>query len=806
MELEDHKIYDPDLIAGVAFDWEVEASDFYDFRQLLCNFADQRSLTNAIEFEGITGWPGSVWKAALGETDFPMMRQDFVSQEREALGRNGFEGTYAQLILRMDPFSLYTADNIVDTLEELGMEDLMLDFGAIHSVPWLKRELRDWLSSFAVARLAQVWDAKVCTEKNTFRPAWYGFRWQLALSEDVFGDEQRLALEQMVTDWEKKRRGSRIPFKKTVYKFLGILLLVLLLVWGSLHLKYLSSEGGKKPGTIAVLACYRDHMGPIIQEMLIGVMSSSELLQPLPSHRIEAWIGTAGFCEPLSEHLSEKLFFELKVDYLLWGGLTSEEAGYQWRGTLMRADGKKRNISVLAGNYRALTDEIGKRCLAFLGTGELQVSAIDLYSSNMNASLLFSEANLCFSSGEIRAAAILFERAFTMYDPTFFQAGIRWAQCLQVLGKPEQAIEVLEDICQRGEAMDSQVLIRAYKALAEVYFETSRMKDLEILLNDVATIEKNKNDLIFFQLMNVRLEVSTQALSDASVGIEKLTKVAGSNEIGTDILITEAWVFQRKGLGEWALDTLVKALAQARAIGSAQKEMMVLGEMARIHLANNDGLGIQNVVQHLRRMRLYAQSAGLVRDENNMVYWLGHCLEVSGEIEGAVSMFEWLLETSRNRGLSSEEVKAGVSLAQLYLRQGAPEMAMGVIQPLELRRGQLTPYEQLGVLEVIARCKVDEKRFGEALQVYQSRQNLAESLDWGLSRANTLNDKGYVLEQMGRLNEAELCYREALDWMQEENGPNQNLVTVNLLRVLQLQGRLEEAQALKDILNKENHP
>ena len=517
---------------------------------------------------------------------------------------------------------------------------------------------------------------------------------------------------------------------------------------------------------LAMLACYQDSVGTVLRDMVSESMTQTGRIKALSGDLQEKEIGPFSLCDPPNEKVLRRLFEDLEVSYLLWGVTSERGREYYWEGSLIRHNGGQRVVRVTGTGYRDLAHEIVDKCLELMGAEESAPSPVGLYSANMNASFLYSEANVHFGNGNIMAAGANYQRAGTVFDPGFHMARIKWAQCLHIQGRLPEARSVLEALLDSESILSPTITIQASKTLARVYFDNHELNKLEQLLVDAETLELAAEDrLFFFQLkaQTLFLRNNWEEASRLAEQAHKLTHDSMTPQTRIEVLLTFSWLASHGPYPESALDILDQAHSLARSHDLPSLEIAVLGERAHLLLETGDLEQLATFRSVLDDANSLADRSGNAWDLVELAYWKGRCDSALNRREEAVYHYHQAATEAEKSGIIEFELKAKVALVRHRLSEKNLLEARRLLETLEARIEQAPPKYQLLFFDAAYALNLEREQYLLALDAITSFQQIAEDQQNTDVKALALNKKGWALYRMSRLDVAEKAWFMALE-------------------------------------------
>ena len=559
------------------------------------------------------------------------------------------------------------------------------------------------------------------------------------------------------------RPRAPIPwFRLSLLVFLTLLTIMSwLYVTGRLPFGYSGSNE-----RLAMLACYQDSVGTVLRDMVSESIAQTGRIKALSGDLQEKEIGPYSLCDQPNEKVLRRLFEDLEVSYLIWGVTSERGREYYWEGSLIHHNGDQRVIRVTAAGYRDLANEIVGKCLELMGSEESAPSPVGLYSANMNASFLYSEANVHFGNGNIVAAGANYQRAGTVFDPGFYMARIKWAQCLHIQGRLPEARSVLEALLDSESGLSSTINVQASKTLARVYFDNHELDKLEQLLLDAEDLTLTAEDrLFFFQLKAQTLflrdnwEEATRLADQA----RKLTHDTITPQTRIEVLLTFAWLASHGPTSAKAFDILDQAQSLARSHDLPSLEITVLGERAHLLLETGDLEQLASFRPNMDEAGSLADRSGNAWDQVELAYWKGRLDSALGRHEEAVYHYYQAATEAEKSGIIEFELKAKVALMRQRLTENNLLEARRLLETLETRIEQVPPKYQLLYYDAAYALNLEREQYLLALDAITSFQQIAEDQKNSDVKALALNKKGWALYRMSRLDVAEKAWFMALE-------------------------------------------
>ena len=556
---------------------------------------------------------------------------------------------------------------------------------------------------------------------------------------------------------------------------------------------------------LAMLACYEDGVGTVLRDMVSESMDQTGRIKALSGDVQEKEIGPYSLCDPPNEKVLRRLFEDLEVSYLIWGVTSERGREYYWEGSLIRHNGDQRVIRVTATGYRDLAYEIVDKCLELMGSEESAPSPVGLYSANMNASFLYSEANVHFGNGNIIAAGANYQRAGTVYDPDFHMARIKWAQCLHIQGRLPEARGVLEALLDSGPNLSPTVTISAAKTLARIYLDNHELEKLEQLLSEVENDELTAEDrLFFFQLRAQTLFLRDNWAEAARLADQarKLTHDTITPQTRIEVLLTFAWLASHGPSTAKAFDILDQAQSLARAHDLPTLEVAVLGERAHLLLETNDLEQLAAFRHRLDEADSLADRSSNAWDHLELAYWKGRCDSALNRVDEAVYHYYQAATEAEKSGIIEFELKAKVALVRHRLAENNLLEARRLLETLEPRIEQVPPKYQLLYYDAAYALNLEREQYLLALDAITSFQEIAEDQKNIDVKALALNKKGWALYRMSRLEVAEKAWLMAL----ELDSVYEGAILENLIMMSEDRGEAKKAAGFRSRLESANLP
>ena len=585
----------------------------------------------------------------------------------------------------------------------------------------------------------------------------------------------------------------------------AFLLLAAVLVYAYVARMPFDPTGGKQ--RIAVLTCYQDNMGAVIQDMVTRSLAETDVFSPMDAFRIENRMGTINVCQIPTETMLQNFFDVLNVRYLLWGQTIRQGRGYSWHGFLCRDDGEQRVIKVKADHYRALADGIVQKNLALMGSTEKPPSAIQLYSSNMNASFLFSEANIHFGNGNILAASAHYKRVATVFDSDFLLARIRWARCLELQGEVSSARGILEAVLTRdSETIEKPVLIEIYRNLAYFYYLNDEIGKLHDLLQEVEHLEMPTRDALFFKnyasllyLIRGEMDAALESVNETTL----ITRGTKDFKSRVDVLWVGASIEANSGRYDEAMNLLDQALELAQLYDLPSRRSIVLGLKARTSLALNDE---DQIIELLDILKNNADSAENPWNRLKLNYWIGRLSLRLGEEQG-YALLARVARDAQNMGMIKFEIQAKQHLIHILLRQENLTEAERLIEPLWQKLEILPPRYQVIVLDIKARVEFSRSRYAESLATLQRGAAIAGECENPSYLVLILHAMGVAHARLDQFEQAETSYLTAYRLNMKQKRRNSELLEATLTQIVDLYTKYqqpEKAENFSEILGNLN--
>ena len=583
----------------------------------------------------------------------------------------------------------------------------------------------------------------------------------------------------------------------------ALLLLLSSVVIAYLKLKPLEQNAHALP--IAVFPCLEDEMATALTDMVIQGLEYSETFAPVESARVARY--RLSGCQTPNPDLLSDVAKALNVRFVLIGSTETSSSGYLYRGALFRNDGKRRAIQARGDHYRTLSDAVVRQCLAQVGSDEDPPSAVDLYSANSSASLMYSEGKIFFQKGNIAVARALFERAGSEYDPSFYMARNFWARCLEISGDLPKAREILEAIQAESPArITPPTLIQTYRFLASVYYENHETGKLSDLLIDASMLPLTLEDELYFLRVEAELRLIEGEPEQARILSEQARDLASTiDNQGARIstLMTASWVASRGGDLATGLGLLEEALSLAREHKLVSREIDLLGEKARLLIQVGDGPSIEAFVDVLTDAREMARALGNNWDGVKLDYWLGRLYGSLVREADEKDFLTLVAKDAESLGILEYEVKAKLLLIQIHIKNQSSAEAKRAIMTLQTRLPHFAPHFKLMILEEVATFYFRQEDYSETLWALDQKIELTAQLEQFQDLGRSLQNKGFVLETMDRLTEAETFYLESLELKSKHHDPTLDTTLKSLIRTYTKLGKMDMVNRYQTLLNKD---